>query len=385
MYSGKGKTVSVSGRTPYTEYTYSVRACTNAGCTRSANTTIRTKEAPPEDLRAPVLTVGGSNLVRARWEPPLKLNGLILTYELRRNGSLVYTGSDVRFDDRTVAPYRVYSYVVTAVNSAGRVSSPPGFSNPTNPGAPNNVSVPVLTVLGPTAIMARWAPPALSNGIITEYYVVYDMNQGQDRREVLVGTQQTYNITGLGPYTWYEVQIKACTSSACSTGEMARARTWEAPPQGQRPPAFPSLNIAARSVQVTWFEPAQPNGLILSYRLYRREVTTGAGQIESRGPEKLIYNSTNTAQRSFMDKTIKPYSKYEFRIVSANGAGSTGSSWSVVNTLQAAPEDIPSPEITGVYADKFEILIKVPETPNGEIRNYTLVVSLLCFRVNDTY
>ena len=238
-------------------------------------------------------------------------------------------------------------------------------------------SVPVLTVLSATTIMAQWDPPALTNGIITQYSVLYDANQGQDMMEVPVGTQRTYNITQLRPYMWYEVQIKACTSSGCSTGELARVRTLEAPPQEQRPPTFPSENIAARSILVTWFEPAIPNGLILSYTLYRRLVMIVAGQIDSRGPEKIIVN-TSSAQRSFLDTTVKPYSKYEFRVVSSNDAGSTESTWSMVSTLQAAPENVYPPEVTGVHADKLEILIKVPEMPNGEIRNYTLMVSFFC-------
>lgn len=376
LYTGLDKSITISNKEPYTKYSFYIVACTSAGCTQSASAEVRTKEAPPTGLDAPRATVGGSSFVRVEWNPPRKPNGLILYYLVTRNGSQVYNGTDLRFNDHTVASYTVYAYVVTAVNSVDRVTSSPGLSPPTNPGAPDNVSVPTLEALSATSMKVSWAAPGIPNGVISKYEVLYNFKGAQGNAQVKdAGVAKETILTGLLPYSLYEVRIRACTLKGCSTGETKSARTHEAPPEGQNPPDFPRLDIGARRVLVLWNEPLKPNGFMLFYRLYRRGASLSGNQPLVYGPEIYVVNVTNGSALAYNDTDVKPYHKYEYRVISGNSAGETASEWSVVQTLSAPPEQLKPPRVNETRANSFKVLIFTPGTPNGEIRNYILEVS----------
>jgi len=376
LYAGLGMSFTISNKEPYTKYSFYINACTVAGCTQGPSAEVRTKESAPRGLDAPRATVGGSRFVRVEWSPPLKPNGVILYYLLTRNGTQVYNGTDLRFSDHTVAPFTVYAYVVTAVNSADRLASPPGFSPPTNPGAPDNVSAPTLEVLSATSLKVTWSAPGIPNGVITKYEVLYNFQGSQGNAQIKnAGLSKELTLTGLLPYTQYEVRIRACTKEGCSTGEARSARTFEAPPEGQNPPDFPSLHITARRVLVTWNEPQKPNGFMLLYRLYRRGVSLSGNQPLSYGPEISVANITNGSALAFNDTTVKPYFRYEYRITSANSAGETTSAWSVVQTFSAPPEQVKPPFVNKTHPYSLEVSILPPGIPNGEIRRYILEVS----------
>ena len=375
-YTGLARSFTISNKEPFTKYSFYIKACTVVGCTQGPAAEVRTKEAAPRGLDAPTATVGGSAFVRVEWNAPRQPNGVILYYVLTRNGSQVYNGTDLRFLDYTVAPYTVYAYVVTAANAADRVTSLPGFSPPTNPGAPDNVSAPTLEVLSATAIKVAWSAPGIPNGVITKYEVLYNFKGSQGNAQVRdAGLAEEITLTGLQLYTQYEVRIRACTTKGCSTGEAKTARTFEAPPEGQNAPDFPSLHIAARRVLVTWNEPQKPNGFILLYRLYRRGVSLSGNQPLAYGPEVSVVNVTNGSALAFNDTTVKPYFKYEYRIISANSAGETASAWSVVQTSSAPPDQLKPPHVNKTLPYSLEVFIQPPGVPNGEIRNYILEVS----------
>lgn len=376
IYSGLGTSITVSNKEPYTKYSFYIIACTSAGCKQSVPAEVRTKEAPPTGLDAPRATVGGSSFVRVEWSPPRKPNGLILYYLLTRNGSQVYNGTDSRFNDHTVAAYTVYAYVVTAVNSVDRVTSSPGLSPPTNPGAPDNVSTPILEVLSATSMKVLWAVPGLPNGVISKYEVLYNFKGAQGNAQIKdAGVAKETVLTGLLPYTLYEVRIRACTLKGCSTGEAKSARTHEAAPEDQNPPDFPSLDIGARRVLVLWNEPLKPNGFMLFYRLYRRGASLSGNQPVVYGPEMNVANVTNGSALAYNDTDVKPYHKYEYRVISGNSAGETASAWSVVQTSSAPPEELKAPHVNKTHPYSLEVFLFVPGTPNGEIRNYILEVS----------
>ena len=375
-YEDLAMSFDISNKEPYTKYSFYIKACTVAGCTQGPAAEVRTLEAKPEGLDAPTVTVGGSAFVRVEWNAPREPNGLILYYLITRNGSQVYNGTDLRFLDYTIAPFTVYAYVVTAVNSAARLSSPAGYSPPTNPGAPDNVSTATLEVLSPTSMKATWSVPGKPNGVITKYEVLYSFKGAQGNAQIRnAGLAKELTLTGLQPYTEYEVRIRACTKEGCSTGEAASARTHEAPPEGQSPPDFPSLHITARRVLVNWNEPQKPNGFMLLYRIQRRGYSLSGNQQQVYGPVVSVANLTNGSVLEFNDTTVKPYFRYQYRIISANSAGETESDWSVVQTLSASPEQLKAPQVNRTHSFSLEVLIVEPGTPNGEIRNYILEVS----------
>lgn len=93
------------------------------------------------------MEVTGPESVEVSWRPPEQPNGVITGYELRRDGEVVYVGTESRYHDFTLLPSVVYSYTVAANNSKGSVSSTATTAK-THPSAPSGVGLPLLTPLG---------------------------------------------------------------------------------------------------------------------------------------------------------------------------------------------------------------------------------------------
>jgi len=68
---------------------------------------------------------------------------------------------------------------------------------------PEGVQVPVVTVINDTAVRVSWQPPLKPNGPISAYLLYVD--------DVIIDPQTSwptsYVITGLAPYTVYNIQV----------------------------------------------------------------------------------------------------------------------------------------------------------------------------------
>lgn len=74
-YQGQGSEVTVDTLRPFTRYTFSLQACTNGGCARTANVTVVTAQVSPQQQPAPRVTTLSATQLRVDWEPPATPNG----------------------------------------------------------------------------------------------------------------------------------------------------------------------------------------------------------------------------------------------------------------------------------------------------------------------
>lgn len=83
-----------------------------------------------------------------------------------------------------------------------------------------------ITVLSRTAYSSfiTWDPPLQPNGIILNYTIVADDNVVET---VEVGILM-YNVTGLQPYSTYNISVIACNSAGCIDSPPAIVTTNEA-------------------------------------------------------------------------------------------------------------------------------------------------------------
>lgn len=76
-------TCDVINLRPYTEYNFTIRACTSAGCTKSLVTSILTRPTAPDSQPAPdVIPLPGGKSFAVTWREPAEPNGMIFRYEL---------------------------------------------------------------------------------------------------------------------------------------------------------------------------------------------------------------------------------------------------------------------------------------------------------------
>ncbi|XP_022099403.1 usherin-like isoform X2 [Acanthaster planci] len=369
-YSGSGLEHTATALIPYREYSFTVAACTIGGCTESLPTLSRPFEAPPVGMNSPVLRALSAIAVEASWTEPDMPNGLILRYELRRDGKLVYDGAAMRFQDfgdggRGLTPGQEYSYVVTAFNSQGQAISDPATVL-TSSSSPAGLNSPELTVLTSSSIRATWLPPIYPNGEIQNYTLYVEGNI------IYSGKQFSFDVQNLDFFTEYEFRIGACTSTGCALSDRAHARTLENAPTSQLAPTLTPLtdNLGVASgVLAEWGLPQNPNGRILDYKLYRRRFYR---QTNTRDDPLLIYEGPNTRYTDG-DSTLIPDKTYEYMVTSRNSVGETSSSWAVVRMLEAPPDGLQPPQLTDVGATSLTVNILAPSQPNGDILSYTII------------
>ncbi|XP_062863133.1 usherin [Trichomycterus rosablanca] len=370
VYQGDNLAAQVTGLQPHTAYHLVLTACTKGGCTASQPTSVLTKEAAPTDMTAPTLKVTGPESVEVTWREPDHPNGVITEYELQRDGHFIYTGMDTRYHDFTLLPSIEYAYRVTAKNSQGAATSPVAVAH-TQPSAPSGLGPPLLQVLGASSIMVQWEPPARANGVIISYSLYARESTEPNAKRTIFAPHhsafqsRTFSITDLKPYHRYEVRVEACTLLGCAASDWSSVRTPEAFPADQRAPTLePQADSHGmlNGFLISWSPPAEANGRLLHYELYRRL----GGDTGGRGASLLSRNVSTFCH----DRELLPYTVYEYQVWAVNSAGRTGSPWAVGRTGPAPPEGVNPPTFSHIRATSAVVDIGPPTRPNGIVTIY---------------
>lgn len=126
------------GLLPYTQYTFSVRACTDSGCANGTASTARTMQALPEGVAVPTVTEVAAHSLSLQWTAPTRANGPLASYavwlrtcDADAGCTSGNDGSEVQnvAGDITTAmlagltPYTNYEVRVEARNGAGSTQS----------------------------------------------------------------------------------------------------------------------------------------------------------------------------------------------------------------------------------------------------------------------
>nr|XP_031294235.1 usherin [Camelus dromedarius]XP_031294237.1 usherin [Camelus dromedarius] len=374
--AGQSLSLLVSHLQPYTRYNFSLVACTNGGCTASAANSAWTMEAAPQNMDPPKLQVTGSESIEITWKPPRTPNGQIRSYELRRDGALLYTGLETRYHDFTLTPGMEYGYTVMANNSQGGVLSPL-VKDRTSPSAPSGMEPPNLQAKGPQEILVTWDPPVRTNGHIVNYTSFIRELFERETKAIHINTThnsfgtRSLTVNQLKPFHRYEVRIQACTRLGCGSSDWTSIQTPETAPQKQPSPHL-EVQMAPGGFQPTvsllWTEPLQPNGKVLYYELYRRQVATQTGK----SSPVLTYNGSLT---SFKDAELLPFTEYEYQVWAVNSAGKAPSRWTRCRTGPAPPEGLGAPKFHAVSPTHAVADISAPRKPNGIVSLYRLFSS----------
>ena len=344
---------NVSNLRAFTNYSVQVQACTSVGCVAS-QTDVQTLEAVPELISAPTLVALNATAVQVSWREPAIPNGVILRYDLRRNGTLVLSAggsTPLSYTDAGLSPNQFYSYTVQAFTSAGAGEESSGTVVQTAPDTPEGILPPALTPLSSTAIAVLWAAPSSPNGVIQQY-ILY-----QDGVIVFQGLAFSFTAQDLTPFTSYSFQLSVCTTT-CGDSAVVSAQTLEAAPLGQ---AAPSLVANGNTtVSVSWEPPSTPNGIVTRYEVERRS-NGGSFVVVFPGPVRQFLDA---------DSLLRPAMAYDYRVTASNGASSVTSAPASVTLQHAAPEAVLPPRIENVEATSLVAILQPPAVPNGVLTFY---------------
>jgi usherin len=277
IYEGMDLQYVATGLVPFTDYTFKLTACTTGGCTDSGEVMGKPDDDVPRNLSPPILRVMSSSSIEISWQEPEYPNGVITSYDVRRNERLIYTESvsvsgslRTTYTDYNLESGVEYSYVVLARNRKGSVESAQSLAR-TWASSPSGLDPPKLVAVSATSIQVSWTMPASPNGLIKNFTVY------RDAEIVYSGgpTQMNYIVPGLKFWTEYTFRVQACTERGCSLSTSASGRTLSARPEEQTPPSLLALanqDGAHAGVLIEWDPPLKPNGIIQRYEVYCRQV-----------------------------------------------------------------------------------------------------------------
>uniref|UniRef100_A0A8D0G947 Sidekick cell adhesion molecule 1 n=1 Tax=Sphenodon punctatus TaxID=8508 RepID=A0A8D0G947_SPHPU len=286
---------------PFTSYKLRLKATNDIGDSdfsfeTDAVTTLQ--DVPGEPPSSVTVTPHTTSSVLIQWQPPKagSLNGLLLGYriyyreleydsgpgpesktiknpsalraELTQSTRLITQCRDLA----ALKKYKKYEVIMTAYNIIGE--SPTSvpvevFVGEAAPAmAPQNIEVNAVTA---SQLEITWDPPPLDsqNGNIQGYKIYYWEMENQNNTEkvkVLFLPETAARLKNLTSHTKYTV----CLSAFNAAGDGQRS----GPTQGrtlQAAPSAPSFlafsEIASTSLNVSWGEPAEANGILQGYRV----------------------------------------------------------------------------------------------------------------------
>uniref|UniRef100_A0A3Q2Q8Z4 Protein tyrosine phosphatase receptor type Q n=1 Tax=Fundulus heteroclitus TaxID=8078 RepID=A0A3Q2Q8Z4_FUNHE len=349
----------VSDLNPFTEYTFRVSASTTAGEGPAADITEKTPSS--------VLEVSYQNLsstsILVNWVPPLHPNGRITHYSvyginLRSNQALKWV------TNTTLDKYTGYKLRVAASTAVGESSLSEEddvfvftLEDPDSP--PENLSV---VETSPSTATLTWSAPEKANGVIQYYEVFYE---NESYSAVTNTTTNRVTLISLTPFSFYNVSVRAYTryGNGNQTSETLYLLSGEDP--GSPPYGLSYESVSPSEVNVTWYAPLQPNGVITHYSLE-------------------LWNSTHhlnlTSPTDFLHIThLRKYAQYRVVVQAHTRAGPGNYSSEPLNITTLEDPDTPPQFLKARKLSDYEVELswEPPLNANSEILYYIV-------RVNET-
>ena len=334
---------TVSGLSPNTEYTYSVKACNTSGCSVAASAaTTRTPVAIPDSSSS--ISTGSLNLT-ARSITWRAVSGAT-SYEVYKGDEKVdaIDAPTTSYNATALLPNTEYTYSVKACNISGcSVSTEITFT--TEPiGVSSTLEVTVVTsTIGQAnpSLMVSW------DGItgVTSYQIFDAAGNADENKVATVPAPKTSHIiAGLTAGTLYEYRVRGCyTPSAPGSSEVCG--DFSAVDSATTPVAIPAVpsNVAAAvqgltSIRISW------------------DSIDGAEYYEVHNGNVLVANNTHP-NTSYTATDLLPATEYTYSVKACNTSGCSDSASAATTPTPVAIPDSPS-SISAVAQDFTSISIQ---------------------------
>eukprot|EP00058_Branchiostoma_floridae_P024730 XP_002610220.1 hypothetical protein BRAFLDRAFT_76999 [Branchiostoma floridae] len=309
-YTGLATEQLISDLIPFTNYTFSLEACTSGGCGISDPVVFTTFQAAPQGQAPPIITALSPTVLYIDWDYPDQPNGIIIRNELWMRGkpnaqgvhippaNLIFESvgfynprpvqtpnenalppPETNYTREGLSPYTEYEFQVRAQNQAlqQNTDTSPWVTGRTAEAAPLSMTTPTVVGVSSSQLNVTWEEPDVtqSRGEILRYevYIVRtstDPFAPPDQAELLYtagGSEYSYVAGGFLPYSQQRFRITACNSVGCVDSSEGRGTTLPEAPNGQAPAIAEGYNSSAMTV--TWSPPTQLNGPAPDYELHR--------------------------------------------------------------------------------------------------------------------
>ncbi|XP_016116240.1 protein sidekick-2-like [Sinocyclocheilus grahami] len=237
---------------------------------------------------------------------------------------------------------------------------------------PTNVSAFATTS---SSILVRWfeVPKPDRNGLILGYKVVYkekDSDAPLQFWTVEGNASHSVQLTGLGKYVLYEIQVLAFTriGDGRPSSPSILERTLDDVPGPPVVILFPEVRTT--SVRLIWQPPSQPNGIILAYQITYR--------LNSTNSNTATFDVLNSSARQYTVTGLRPESVYVFRIraQTRKGWGEAAEALVVTTEKRARPQPTSRPTVPqeNVQARSVQLSWEPGSDGLSPVRYYTVQV-----------
>ncbi|CDW52276.1 protein sidekick [Trichuris trichiura] len=345
---------------------------------------------PPQNIRLESLSV---SQLKLSWTPPPQSTWQCdsINYEIAFS-----TGADKvekiipvngQYNEYILpsAPHTQWSVKLRTSNKVGKSPWSESHDITTKQGAPGRVRDLTLTPLSPNEVRVSWSVPLERHGIIVGYDVSYRLKYrlacpDEEPRDVSRSWITVYNVkgldytlTGLLPYSEYEVKVNARTTELGPE----ETKVVQTLPQ---PPSAPPLDLKVtfqmeRTVGLVWMpvECSQRHGYIMTYEYELVGLDDWA---------KLDVRIANTTELKTEVDGLTPFTKYVFRVKAYNnvGGGPATADLEVMTSKAAAP--LPPQDLTVMSEglDFVSISWLPPYPPYGPIESYKVQYKVIDFK-----
>ncbi|XP_029085293.1 usherin isoform X2 [Monodon monoceros] len=346
----------------------------------------------PSQQPPPRGKVQNSSAISVSWSPPDSPNAHWLTYSLFRDGFEIYTIEDQYpyniqyFLDTALSPYTSYSYYLETSSLSGSTRSA-AVTYRTKPGAPEgSLNLSYISPISSDSVTLTWAVPSNRSGPIEKYILSCAPLDGIQPCVPYEGLETTATIWNLVPFTKYRFAVQACTSGGCLHSTPLTVTTAQAPPQRLGPPEV--RKISSTELHVEWAPPMEPNGIIIRYELYMKRLRSNG---ETRSAESRVFQSSGwlspyplaeSANENALEPPepttiitgLEPYTKYKFRVLAVNMAGSVSSAWTTGRTGESAPVFMTPPSVSALSPYSLNVSWEMPadNVTRGKVVGYNV-------------
>uniref|UniRef100_T1JBC3 Cytokine receptor n=1 Tax=Strigamia maritima TaxID=126957 RepID=T1JBC3_STRMM len=289
----------------------------------------------------------------------------------RGNLSWVHVTKEVRAYNLTLEDELKNYHFAVAANTHQRTSGIV-WATCTIPynGKINKMKTVKLASLTSTSIKVTWKLDCTERiGIVLGYKIYYCRTLSESIAAKCTGEQkeafkngshaEEYLIGNLKPFHYYKITVAALTRAG--EGEQSDGK-FEITRQSSPVLTSEKLTVGGisnTSINVTWDEPENPNGIITKYIVeynYRR----------------IVISPVN---RSTVIHGLMPFTNYTLSFIACNEAGCSNASHPIIETTAiGVPSMMSTPTISGVNATHVLTSFEDPVDPNGPISYYNLMV-----------
>ena len=318
----------------------------------STSITVSWNISPQETLRVPDKPAGLSEVsaspssVVLSWDDPG--DGSITGYQIWRRdiaaqpaGTFTSIADDTAssstsYTDATVEAGTRYAYRIVAINAAGTSpkSKPLGVRTPAAP-APDKPAGLSEVSASPSSVVLSWDDPG--DGSITGYQIWRRDIAAQPAgtftsiADDTASSSTSYTDATVEAGTRYAYRIVAINAAGTSPKSKPLGVRTPAAPAPDKPAGLSEVSASHSSVVLSWDDPG--DGSITGYQIWRRDIAA-----QPAGTFTSIADDTASSSTSYTDATVEAGTRYAYRIVAINAAGTSPKSKPLGVRTPVAPQ-----------------------------------------------